>query len=77
MDWTSIAARVLPTIASSYERCLSFFLLVIFRNGSGPWEGGVICTILEESFLCPWSCLIMPGMQEYVLFVQAETWQDI
>lgn len=67
VGWTSIAARVLPAIASSYERYLSFFLLVIFRNGSGPWEGDVLCTrvggilLMSNNARNAGTCTICPG----------------
>lgn len=63
-------ARVLRTMASSWELSKAFFLLVIFGSGCGSWERNVLCTLLGEAF-----CFqgVVKYCQDYLLFVPAET----
>ena len=54
---------------------LSFsFLCLSLRYGSDSWEGNTLCILFGDS-----SCVhrVVQYCQEYVLFVLAETWQDI
>lgn len=71
---TPLEARVLLSIASSSGLSEASFLLVIFGSGSGSWESNVLCILFGDA-----ACLqgVVKYRQEYLLFVPAETRQDI
>jgi len=71
---TPLEAGVLLTTASSWGLSKAFFLLVIFGSGSGSRESNVLCPLFGDA-----ACLqgVVKYGQECLLFVPAETWQDI
>ena len=81
--YSQMEMQVLPhkrlgftTVTSSQGNCLtlSFFLLVIFGRSSGSRGGSNFCTLFGDA---SWVQGILQDCQEYLLFVPAETWQDI
>ena len=65
----SSVARVLLTTAGSQGNYLSLSFGYLWK-----WEGNIFCTLFGNA-----SCVqgVIQYLQEYLLFIQAETWQDI
>ena len=70
LHWWLGSHWVLPAL----QGVVSLFLLIFFGNGSESWEGSIFCTFVGDP---TWIYGIVQYSQQYSLFVQAETWQDV
>ena len=71
---TPLATRALLAIVSSQGNCPRLSLLVISENGSGFCKDSIFCTLCGDA--CHTHGIFL-HCQELLLFIQAETWQDI